>query len=213
MTLSVVDPKCSCASESEIRKPMSNPAETSESVLRLNSGIDVERHFQTILFADVVNYCHLIELDDLKTVFHLERLRSDVIRPIAKSHGAEIVRNFGGDGLVISFVNPVSAVRCAISLQEHVKSSETCWSNEERIYFRIGIAMGSVLHVNGNLHGGAINVAARLQALAEPGGIWTTEHVIRQVQASVSFEALGELQLKNIAQRVNAFRVNPDLDR
>jgi class 3 adenylate cyclase len=153
----------------------------------------------------------LIEIDDLKTVFHLERLRLDVIRPIAESHGADIVRNYGGDGLVISFAEPVLAVRCAISLQEHVKSNESSWSDDEQIRFRIGIAMGPVLLVNGNLHGGAINVAARLQALAEPGGIWATEPVIRQVQADVPFEALGELQLRNIAQRINAYRINPNV--
>ena len=73
--------------------------------------------------------------------------------------------------------------------------------------------MGSVLLVNGNLHGGAIYAAARLQARTEPAGIWTTKPVIRQVQADTTFEALSELQLKNIAQRINAFRVIPGRDK
>lgn len=209
MTLSVVDPAGGCAAESEITKSMSKPAETSESVLLLNSGIDVERRFLTVLFADVVNYSRLIELDDLKTVFHLERLRSDVIRPIAISHGADIVRNFGGDGLVISFADPVLAVRCAVELQDQTKAHESSWCDDERIRFRIGIAMGSLLLVNGSLHGGPVNVAARLQTLAEPGGIWVAKTVKRQVHGAseIAFEALGRLQLRNIAESVEAYRV------
>jgi len=209
MTLSIVDPADGRVSESKITKSIDKPAKTSESVLRLKSGIDIERHFLTILFADVVNYSRLIEIDDLKTVFHLERLRSDVIRPIAKRHGADIVRNFGGDGLVVSFADPVFAVRCAVELQEQTKAHESSWLDNERVHFRIGIAMGSLLLVNGSLHGGPINVAARLQALAEPDGIWTTEPVIRQMHSGtgITFEALGKLQLRNIAESVEAYRV------
>ncbi|MEM9670444.1 MAG: adenylate/guanylate cyclase domain-containing protein [Pseudomonadota bacterium] len=210
MNLSIVDPKDDRVYENKIGTPMSNLAEPLHCALQLKSEFNIERHFLTILFADVVNYSRLVEIDDLKTVLHLERLRSGVIRPMAERHGASIVRSFGGDGLVISFADPVHAVLCAIDLQKQVRAKEMSWSVDDTVRFRIGIAMGPILLVNGNLHGVAINVAARLQSLAAPEEIWVAKPVVRQVHhaPSIVFEPLGRLQLRNIKESVEAYRVS-----
>ena len=86
--------------------------------LRRDSGTEIKRSDVAILVADVVDYCRLIEIDDLKTVLHLERLKRDVIAPIAWREGANIIRSFGGDGLVLSFADPLMAVRCAKKIQD-----------------------------------------------------------------------------------------------
>lgn len=209
MNLSIADPAAYHHSKIAVAGPIGKTTEASHDVFQNNSEIDFERRFLTILFADVVNYCRMIEVDVLRTVSHLERLRMDVIGPIAEDYGADIVRNIGGDGLVISFADPLLAVRCAVGLQARVQSNECYWSIDEQLRFRMGIAMGSVLLANGDLHGNAMNVAARLQALAEPGEIWVTEPVTRQahMQADITFQPLGQLHLRNIEEGVEAYRV------
>lgn len=177
--------------------------------LRRDSGTEIKRSNVAILVADVVDYCRLIEIDDLKTVLHLERLKRDVIAPIAWREGANIIRSFGGDGLVLSFADPLMAVRCAKKIQDKVRAFERRWSIDERIYFRIGIAMGPMLTVDGNLHGSPINVAARLQMHANPGDIWMADSAFRRVcgNNSVSFEPLGKVHLKNIKSKITAYRI------
>ena len=183
-------------------------ADAPQKIFQASSGIDFERRFLTILFANVVNYCCMIEADDLRTVLHLERLKTEVIQPTAEDHGADMLRNFGGDGLVMSFAEPLMAVRCAIDLQARVEANGRYWSTDERFHFRIGIAMGSVLLVNVDLHGSAMNVAARLQALAKPREIWVAEPVARQAcrQADIAFEPLGQQHLRNIEESAEVYR-------
>lgn len=185
-------------------------AEVANAASPCMGSMDMERRDLTVLVADVVNYCHMIETDDVKTVLHLEQLRKHVIGPIASNRGADVIRGFGGDGLVISFTDPHSAICCAVDLQARVRVNERQWPIDERIRFRMGIATGSVLLFDGNLHGCAVNVAARLQALADPGDVWVTSATRRQIrkQSEVGFEAMGIMRLRNIMQDVAVYRAS-----
>lgn len=191
-------------------EPYQSKAEDACAVFPMPNTLNIERRFLTVLIADIVDYSRMIESDDLRTVLELERLRRQVIDPTAMREGADVVRSFGGDGLVLSFDDPLDAIRCARSLQENVCSVQELWASDERISFRIGIAMGSMLSVNGNLHGSALNVAARLQTLAGPEDIWAADSVFNQVHGRIDipFTAMGVVQLKNITQRVAAYRVD-----
>ncbi len=209
MNLSIADSGAFLHPEIEGARPKGKSNRHSHRLVQLDKSTGFERLFLAVLFADVANYCHMIEVDDLGTVFHLERLKAEVIEPIAEIHEAHFVRSFGGDGLIVSFVDPLLAIRCAIDLQARVQANTGCWPGDEQFRLRIGIAMGSVILVNGDLHGSALNVAARLQALAEPGDIWITEPVAREAfsQADITLQALGRLRLKNIEEDVEAYRV------
>ena len=167
------------------------------------------RKLAAILAADVAGYSKLAGSDEERTLARLRALRSDLIDPtIAVHHGRVVKRT--GDGVLIEFRSVVDAVRCAIEVQNGMVERNAGLPPERRIEFRVGIHLGDVVEESdGDLMGDGVNIAARLEGIADPGGICLSEDAYRQVRDRLkeAFIDLGEKELKNIARPVRAYAV------
>ena len=165
------------------------------------------RKLAAILAADVVGYSRLAGADEDRTLARLRALRSDLIDPtIAVHHGRVVKRT--GDGSLVEFRSVVDAVRCAIEVQNGMVERNAGLPPERRIEFRIGIHLGDVVEESdGDLMGDGVNIAARLEGIAEPGAICLSEDAYRQVKARLELAVsdLGATQLKNIAEPVRVY--------
>ena len=159
----------------------------------------MERRLAAILAADVVGYSRLIRSDEEGTLTALGAVRTDVINPLIAKHGGRIVKLMG-DGMLAEFASVVDAVRAAVETQQAVAERNGLTSEEKRIEFRIGINMGDVVIEGDDIHGDGVNVAARLEGLAKPGGICISGNVYEEVRdrTDLRFEDLGEREVKNI---------------
>jgi adenylate cyclase len=165
------------------------------------------RKLAAILAADVVGYSRLAGSDEERTLARLRALRSDLIDPtIAVHHGRVVKRT--GDGVLIEFRSVVDAVRCAIEVQNGMVERNAGLPPERRIEFRVGVHLGDVVEESdGDLMGDGVNIAARLEGIADAGGICLSEDAYRQVRDRIkeAFIDLGEKDLKNIARPVRAY--------
>ncbi|MGE5145521.1 MAG: tetratricopeptide repeat protein [Candidatus Eiseniibacteriota bacterium] len=170
----------------------------------------VERRLAAILAADVVGYSRLMEADEEGTLAALKACRSELIAPKIAEHRGRIVKTTG-DGALVEFASVVDAVRCAIDVQDGMAARNAALPQDKRLDHRIGINLGDVLVEGDDLLGDGVNVAARLEALADPGGICLSEDAWRQVQGKIdaAAEDIGEQTLKNIARPVRVFRLSP----
>jgi adenylate cyclase len=170
----------------------------------------VERKLSAIFAADVEGYSRLMGRDEVGTLRTLTAYRLIIDRLITAHRGR--IFNTAGDSLVADFASAVDAVDCAVEIQEAVGKENTDRSPDEQMRFRIGLHVGDILVQGGNLFGDAVNIAARLEALAEPGGICVSGTVRDQIgtKLPVSFVDLGEQRVKNIAQPIRAYRVRGD---
>jgi adenylate cyclase len=159
-----------------------------------------ERRLAAILAADVVGYSRMIGADEAGTLARLRALRGDVVEPLVAENGGRIFKTTG-DGLLAEFSSVVQALRCAIGVQERLRGAE--------MQLRMGVHQGDVVEEGDDLLGDGVNVAARLEGLAEPGGICISARVREDAAGKLSLdvEDLGEPELKNIAQRHRVFRV------
>jgi adenylate cyclase len=166
------------------------------------------RRLAAILAADVAGYSRLIEADEEGTLGRLKALRAEIIDPKIAGHKGRIVKTTG-DGLLVEFASVVDAVRCAAELQAAMAESNAALPPECRISFRIGINMGDIVVEDGDIFGDGVNVAARLEGLAEPGGICVSARVHEDAagRLDLGFEDIGEQSLKNIARPVRVYRV------
>jgi TolB-like protein len=166
------------------------------------------RRLAAILAADVVGYSRLMQQDEAGTLAILKSRRSEILRPGVSNHRGRIVK-FMGDGVLVEFASAVDAVECAVQLQEAMQAANADLPEDRRIVLRIGINVGDVIVEGTDIYGDGVNIAARLEGAAEPGGICTSEVVFKHVRgrASVDFEDLGERNLKNIAEPVRVYRV------
>jgi adenylate cyclase len=164
------------------------------------------RKLIVVVHVDVVGYSRLIGLDDIGTLDRMRRLRREVIDPAIAAYGGRIV-NTGGDALLMVFDSVDGAVRSALRVQEQVSVVDHDLPPDRAIRFRIGINVGDVIPDGTDVHGNVVNVAARLQAECSPGGICVsrTVHDHMHGRPDIAFEALGTLNLKNIAHPVEAF--------
>src|SRR6195256_3323026 len=165
------------------------------------------RKIAAILVADVVGYGRLAGADEDRTLSRLRGLWSDLIDPAIAVHHGRIVKRTG-DGAIFEFRSVVDAVRCAIEVQEGMVERNAGLSLERRIEFRMGIHLGDVVEESdGDLMGDGVNIAARLEGIAEPGGICLSEDAYRQVRArlDLSVSDLGSTQLKNIAEPIRVY--------
>ena len=171
------------------------------------------RKLVAILYADMVGYSRLIGLDDAGTLHRLKKLRQDLIDPAIEEYGGRIVQT-GGDSLFVVFDSIEGAVRCAIKVQQEVLVLDADQPPDRAIRFRIGINLGDTITDGTDLHGDAINVAARLQAECPPGAICVSRSVRDHVHSrlGLEFEELGALNLKNIARPVESFVLWPNTD-
>ncbi|SMO89898.1 Adenylate cyclase, class 3 [Ruegeria faecimaris] len=168
----------------------------------------MERRLTTILSIDVVGYSRLMERDESATLAALKSHRLELIDPFAASFGGKTIKLMG-DGGLLEFESTVQAMRFAISVQNEMLSRNSDVPENERIVFRIGINIGDVIAEDGDIYGDGVNVAARIEGLAEPGGICIHRSVRDQVQdkLDLNFEDLGETEVKNIERPVRAFEV------
>ena len=168
----------------------------------------VERRLAAILAADVIGYSRLMGRDEGGTLARLRALRRELLDPkIAECRGRLVKTT--GDGLLIEFGSVVDALRCAVEVQREMTGRNTGVPPDSRIEFRIGINVGDIVVEDGDIFGDGVNVAARLEALAEPGGICVAARVQEDAagRLDLGFEDIGEQQLKNIARPVRAYRV------
>src|ERR1700726_1179797 len=168
----------------------------------------LERRLAAILAADVAGYSRLMGADEEGTHERLKVLRRELADPEIKEHRGRIVKTTG-DGLLIEFASVVDAVRCAVEVQREMAERNTDVPSDRRIEFRMGINLGDIMKDGRDIYGDGVNVAARLEALAEPGGICVSRVVRDQVRDKLafSFEDLGEQQVKNIARPIRVHRI------
>ena len=173
----------------------------------------MERRLAAIMAADVVGYSRLIRADEEGTIAALKALRADLIDPkIAEYHG-RIVKLMG-DGMLVEFASVVDAVRAATETQQAVAQYNSELPQDKRIEFRVGVNLGDVIVDGDDIHGDGVNVAARLEGLAKPGGICVSDAVHDQVRNRIdlAFEDMGEQEVKNIDRPVRVWRWLPDGD-
>lgn len=170
----------------------------------------VERRLVAILAADVAGYGRLTGADEEGTIARLRDLRGELIDPGIAAHQGRIVKTMG-DGLLVEFASVVDAVRCAVGLQRGLAERNGGLPADQRIAFRIGVNLGDVVVEGDDILGDGVNIAARLEAIAEPGGICLSRAAYEQSRGKVAgpFTDLGERQLKNVADPVHVYAVGP----
>ena len=169
----------------------------------------LQRRLAAILSADVVGYSRLMGLDEAGTLSRLNALRRGFIDPTIAAHAGRIVKLMG-DGALVEFASAVDAVTCAIEIQRQLREHDAGSSKVNPIQFRIGINVGDIIIEGEDILGDGVNVAARIEGIAEPGGISISEDAWRQVQGKVAanFVDAGEQSLKNIARPVRVYRLD-----
>jgi adenylate cyclase len=168
----------------------------------------VQRRLAAILAADVAGYSRLMGVDEEGTLAALKAHRRELIDPAIAAHNGRIVKTTG-DGALVEFASVVDAVRCAIEFQREMAERNAGVPGTKRIEFRVGVNVGDIIIDSGDIYGDGVNVAARLEALAEPGGICISRAARDQVRDRLDFalEDLGEQAVKNIARPVRVFRI------
>ena len=170
----------------------------------------MQRRLAAILAADMVGYSRFIEADEEGTIARHQAFLSDLFEPEIRAHTGRMVKTMG-DGLLVEFASVVQAVKCALALQQAMAEHEDGVAEDRRIRYRVGINLGDVVIDGDDILGDGVNVAARLEGLAEPGGICASASVHDQVRGKldVAFADLGMHALKNIAGPVHVFAVTP----
>ena len=168
-----------------------------------------QRRLAAILAADVVGYSRLMGQDEAATLATLKARRKGVLEPLLAKYGGRIFK-IAGDGVLVEFASPVNALQCAVDLQEGMAAANNGAPDDRHIILRIGINLGDVMVEGSDLYGDGVNVAARLEAIAQPGGILVSaaahDHVKNRMK--VGFDDLGPQTLKNIAEPVRTYRVS-----
>src|SRR5215468_9686495 len=167
-----------------------------------------QRRLAAILAADVVGYSRLMEQDEAGTLAALKQRRKEVLEPLVAKHQGRIFK-VTGDGVLIEFGSAVNAVQCAVNLQKEMAAANTDLPEAQHIVLRVGINLGDVMVEGSDLYGEGVNIAARLEAIADPGGIVISstahDHVRNRIKAA--FHDMGAQSLKNIAEPIRAYRV------
>ena len=172
----------------------------------------VKRRLTSILCADVKSYSRLMEKDETRTIGTLRQYRAAMDALVERHEGRTI--NTWGDAVIAEFSSVVEAVLCAVEVQRELASRNLALPEAEQMWFRIGINLGDVMVENDDLYGEGVNIAARLQELAEPGGILISGPVYDLVRnkLSVGFEHLGQQAVKNVTEPVISYRIVLDGD-
>lgn len=171
----------------------------------------MERHLAAILIADVAGYGRLSQLDEEGTRTRFQGDMRNVFEPKIAQYGGRLVKTMG-DGLLVEFPSVVDALRCAVEVQRQKAKQDTLAPPEQRLDFRIGINLGDIIVEGEDIHGDSVNIADRIQGLAEPGGIAISGPAYDQVKSklAVGFVSLGERKIKSISEPVRVYRVELD---
>jgi adenylate cyclase len=173
------------------------------------SEVSVQRRLMAILAGDMVGYSRLMELDEAGTLARLRAHRVELIDPAIARNGGRIIKTTG-DGMLVEFPSLVDAASCAIEIQQRMSRRNADVPADRQILFRIGINIGDVIIEDDDVFGDGVNIAARVQELAEPGGICITRAVYEQLgsKLEIAFETIGEPKLKNIERPIPIYRVH-----
>jgi adenylate cyclase len=171
----------------------------------------LQRRLAAILSADVVGYSRLMGIDEAGTLARLKAMRRDLVDPLIAAHSGRTFKLMG-DGALVEFASAVDAVTCAIEVQKQVRECNAGSPEDSRIQFRIGINVGDIIVDGDDIYGDGVNVAARIQALADPGGIYISRGAAEQVRDKVpiKIETRGEQTVKNIARPIEIFCIIDD---
>jgi class 3 adenylate cyclase len=170
----------------------------------------VERRLAAVLAADVAGYSRLMGIDEEGTLEALKAHRRELIDPKIAEHRGRIVKTTG-DGALVEFASAVDATRCATEIQNTMVERNASIPEGRRVEFRIGINVGDVIIDEGDIFGDGVNLAARLESIAQPGGICLSDDDYRQVRdkLDLNFQNFGEQELKNITRPVRVYRLRP----
>jgi adenylate cyclase len=171
----------------------------------------VERKLVSVVVADVVGYSRLMELDEEGTHARLNVIQRDLLKPKISEYRGRIIKNTG-DGALVEFASVVDAVRCSVEIQREMIDRNADIPEDRRIVFRIGINLGDVIVEPGDIHGDGVNVAARLEGLADPGGVCISGTAHDQVRDRLPyvFTDKGDQTVKNIARPVRVYSLGAD---
>jgi adenylate cyclase len=172
------------------------------------TGERVERRLAAVLAADVAGYSRLMGADEEGTLARLKAVRTALVDPAIASHRGRIVKTTG-DGMLVEFASVVDAARCAVAIQQEVAKQDVGKSPELRIQFRIGIHVGDIIIDDNDIFGDGVNIASRLEGIAEPGGVCISDDAHRQIRGKVdiAFDDMGEQTLKNIVEPMRAWQI------
>ena len=171
----------------------------------------VERRLAAILAADVVGAAGLMEADESGTLSAIRTILSEIIEPAASRHRGRMVKTMG-DGALLEFVSPVEAVLCAVEAQTGIAERVEHQSGDHAVELRMGINLGDIVITDdGDILGDSVNVAVRLESIADPGGICVSGKVFDELEGKLSlpFEDRGEQSLKNIVRPIHVYALKP----
>src|SRR6202165_1051880 len=171
----------------------------------------VDRRLAAVLAADVAGYRRLIGADEEGTLAQLKAFRKTLLDPTIAKHRGRIVKTTG-DGMLVEFASAVDAARCAVEVQRGMAKQNSVVPQDVRIEFRIGIHVGDIIIDENDIFGDGVNIAARLEGIAEPGGVCISDDAQRQIRGKVdiTFEDIGPQNLKNITWPMRAWRLRID---
>jgi adenylate cyclase len=171
-------------------------------------GERVERRLAAVLAADIAGYSRLMGRDEERTLAQLKAFRKTLVDPGIAAHRGRIVKTTG-DGMLLEFASAVDAARCAVEIQREMAQRNVAVPAELRIEFRIGIHVGDIIIDDNDIFGDGVNIAARLESIAEPGGVCISDDAHRQIRGKidVAFDDFGEQNLKNIAEPMRAWHL------
>ena len=172
------------------------------------AGEPVERRLAAVLAADVAGYSRLMGRDEERTLANLKSFRKTLVDPAIAAHRGRIVKTTG-DGMLVEFASAVDAARCAVEVQRSVATQNADVPQDLRIEFRIGIHVGDIIIDDNDIFGDGVNIAARLEGIAVPGGVCISDDAHRQIRGKIDigFDDIGEQTLKNIAEPMRAWRI------
>src|ERR1700720_7875 len=168
----------------------------------------VDRRLAAVLAADVAGYSRLMGLNEEGTLANLKSFRKTLVDPSIAAHRGHLVKTTG-DGMLVEFASAVDAARCAVELQRGMANQNASVPPELRIEFRIGIHVGDIIIDDNDIFGDGVNIAARLEGIAEPGGVCMSDDAYRQGRGKgeITCDDMGQQSLKNIADPMRAWRV------
>src|SRR4051812_21925406 len=169
------------------------------------------RRLAAILAADIAGYSRLMGMDEEGTHARVKQQRRELIEPTIAEHHGRIVKHTG-DGFLAMFDSPVEAVRCAIVIQQSMVGRNASLPRNQWILYRVGVHLGDVIVETDDIYGDGVNIAARLEGIADPGDLFISGGVYEQIKNKLvcAYQSLGDRQVKNITDPVNVYRVLPD---
>src|ERR1700688_2754414 len=168
----------------------------------------VERRLAAVLAPDIAGYSRLMGRDEERTLVNLKSFRKTLVDPAIAAHRGRIVKTTG-DGMLVEFASAVDAARCAVEVQRSMAGQNADVPQDLRIEFRIGIHVGDIIIDDNDIFGDGVNIAARLEGIAEPGGVCISDDAYRQIRGKIdiAFEDMGKQALKNIAEPMPAWKM------